>query len=377
MTATALRIGITGYSNAGGSGVVAGELGRHLVRRGHSIHFIADAPPFRFARFEEHLSYHEVAASCYPLFKYPPYTLALAAKMADVSRRFDLDILHVHYALPHTAAAILARSILGNPSRPKLVTTLHGTDVTLVGSDPSLYEMTALCIRASNAVTAVSQFLQRTAADTFPGCARIDVIPNFVDIVAYSRAASAEARAQLAAKQDLLLAHLSNFRPIKRAVDAVRILAKVNAVRPARLILIGDGPELSAVAEAAARLGVRDRVQMLGLQIDVQPLLSCCDVFLLPSAEESFGLAALEAMACGVPAVTSDVGGLAQLVENGRGGYRVVPGDIDSMAARVLDIAADADTLAFHRDQARKQAARFDAERIVPMYEDLYMRTLA
>lgn len=377
MTSTALRIGITGYSNAGGSGVVAGELGRHLARRGHSIHFIADAPPFRFARFEEPLSFHEVAASCYPLFKYPPYALALAAKMADVSRRFDLDILHVHYALPHTAAAILARSILGDPPRPKLITTLHGTDVTLVGSDPSLYEMTALCIRASSAVTAVSQFLQRTAADTFPGCARIDVVPNFVDVVAYSRAGSAEARAQLAAKQDLLLAHLSNFRPVKRAIDTVRVLAKVNAIRPARLILIGDGPELSAVAEEAARLGIRDRVQMLGLQIDVQPLLSCCDVFLLPSAEESFGLAALEAMACGVPAVTSDVGGLAQLVENGRGGYRVAPGDIDSMAARVLDIAADTDTLAFHRDEARKQAARFDAERIVPMYEDLYMRTLA
>jgi N-acetyl-alpha-D-glucosaminyl L-malate synthase BshA len=377
VTPPRLRIGITGYSNAGGSGVVAGELGRLLARRGHSIHFIADAPPFRFASFDENLAYHEVAASCYPLFKYPPYTLALAAKMAEVSRRCELDILHVHYALPHTAAAILARSILGNPARPKLVTTLHGTDVTLVGSEKSLYEITAFSIRASNAVTAVSQFLKQAATEIFPACGQIEVIPNFVDLAAFSRASSADARSRLAAPQEVLLVHLSNFRSVKRPVDTVRILAAVNAQRAARLILIGDGPEIASVRQEADRLGVGDRVQMLGNQLDVRPLLSCCDVFLLPSEEESFGLAALEAMACGVPAVTSDTGGLAELVENGKGGYRVAPGDTDAMAARVLDIVADSDTLEFHRRQARQSAERFDAELIVPMYEALYMRTLA
>jgi L-malate glycosyltransferase len=371
-----LRIGITGYAHAGGSGVVAGELGRLLARRGHSIHFIADAPPFRFSSFDENLVYHEVVASSYPVFKYPPYTLALAAKMADVSRRFDLDILHVHYALPHAVAGILARAILGNSARPKLVTTLHGTDVTLVGSEKSLYEITSFSIRASDSVTAVSQFLRKAAADIFPASAQIDVIPNFVDLTAYSRAGSNSKRSTLAAEHEVLLVHLSNFRSIKRPAEAVQILAAANLQRPARLLLIGDGPEMAAVWSEADRLGVRDRVQALGNQIDVQPLLSCCDVLLMPSEEESFGLAALEAMACGVPVVTYDVGGLAELVENGRGGYRVAKGDAASMAARVLDIVADSATLEAHRRQARASAERFDANRIVPIYEDLYRRTL-
>ena len=377
MTSAALRIGITGYSHAGGSGVIAGELGRMLARRGHSIHFIADAPPFRFASFARTAAFHEVAASSYPLFKYPPYTLSLAAKMAEVSRQFDLDLLHVHYALPHTAAGILAQSMLGNPTRPKLVTTLHGTDVTLVGSQPSLREVTAHCIRASNAVTAVSPFLKQKAIATFSDAAHIEVIPNFVDLSAFSRVSSAAARARLAGPDELLLVHLSSFRPVKRPLDTVRILAAVNARRPARLILIGDGPEIPAVCREAERLQVGDRVQLLGNQIDVQPLLACSDVFLLPSEEESFGLALLEGMSCGVPAVTSDAGGLAQLVENGRNGYRVALGDIESMASRVLDIVADSATLELHRSCARQSAERFDAELIVPMYEALYRRILA
>lgn len=377
MTAPRLRIGMTGFASAGGSGVVAGELGRLLARRGHSVHFIADAPPFRFPRFQEQVHYHPVAVP-----EYPPvghlYTLALAAKMAEVSRRFALDVLHVHYALPHTAAALLARSILGDPRLPRVVTTLHGTDVTLVGSDPSLYESTSHCIGSSHAVTTVSQFLKQAASTLFPVGPQIEVIPNFVDCSACSAAAPVAARNPLPpATQELQLVHLSNFRPLKRPVDTVRILAAVNAVRPARLLLIGDGPELPAVVSEAERLDLRDRVRRVGNRMDVQTLLSLCDVFLLPSAAESFGLAALEAMACGVPAVTSDVGGLAELIEDGQGGYRVAVGDIESMAARVLEMTADAATLELHRAAARTRAARFDAEIIVPMYENLYRRTLA
>ena len=372
MTAQRLNIGITGFAGAGGSGVIAGELGRLLARRGHSVHFIADAPPFRFPRFAELVHYHEVAVPEYPLFRHL-YTLALAARMADVSRRFSLDILHVHYALPHTAAALLARSMLGDPHRPRLVTTLHGTDVTLVGSDPSLCEATAFCIRASHSVTTVSHFLKSAAATHFPGGPPIEVIPNFVE-----RTGAATARsARPAATQELLLVHLSNFRSVKRPVDTVRTLAAVNAVRPARLLLIGDGPEMPVVLTEIERLKLRDRVRLVGNQVDVQALLSPCDVFLLPSAEEGFGLAALEAMACGVPAVTSDAGGLAELIENGHGGYAVAVGDIESMAARVLEIAADPATLELQRTAARARAARFDAEIIVPLYENLYMRTLA
>ena len=372
MTAQRLNIGITGFAGAGGSGVVAGELGRQLAQRGHSVHFIADAPPFRFPRFAALVHYHEVVVPEYPPIRHL-YTLALAAKMAEVSRRFGLDILHVHYALPHTAAALLARSILGNPSRPRLVTTLHGTDVTLLGSDPSLHEATALCIGSSHAVTTVSQFLKTAASTLFPGGPPLEVIPNFVD-----RAECCATRnPRPAAAQELLLVHLSNFRSVKRPVDTVRILAAVNAVRPARLLLIGDGPEMPRVLSEVERLALRDRVQLVGNQIDVQKLLSPCDVFLLPSAAEGFGLAALEAMACGVPAVTSDAGGLAELIENGQGGYAVAVGDLESMAARVLEIAADPATLESQRAAARARAARFDAGIIVPLYENLYRRTLA
>lgn len=371
-----LRIGITGYAHAGGSGVVAGELGRLLARRGHSVHFIAEAPPFRFSSFDGSLLYHEVLAPSHPLFRYPPYTLALAAKMADVSRRFDLDILHVHYALPHSVAGILARAILGNGARPKLVTTLHGTDVTTVGAEKSLHEITALSIRASDAVTSVSHSLRNAAAEIFRTGVEIDVIPNFVDLKSWSRAGGHAERSTLAADDEVLLVHISNFRSIKRPVEAVRILAAAHTQRPTRLLLIGEGPEMEAVWSEADRLGVRTRVQAVGTRLDVQSLLCCCDVLLMPSEEESFGLAALEAMACGVPVVASDVGGLAELVENGRGGFRVAKGDAVSMAARVLEIVADSATLRRHRSEARASAERFDADRIVPMYEQLYRRLL-
>lgn len=390
-----LRIGLTGHSGAGGSGIIAGELARLLARRGHEVHFIADAPPFRCQAWRqdlgrdasehscsqdqgprtEHVRFHEVDSSCPPPLEHSPYTLALAARMAEVSRRFRLDVLHVHYALPHAAAAVLARAMLGDSRHPSLVTTLHGTDVTTVGSAPALYRATAYGLSGSDAVTAVSPSLARRAHEIFPDLAHIEVIPNFIDLPVHASPVAHAPRRPLA-QRDLQLVHVSNFRPIKRAVDTVHVLAAVQARRAARLLLIGDGPELKAVCDEAPRLGVGDRVQALRARLDVHALLAQADVLLLPSADESFGLAALEALACGVPVVTSDVGGLADLVDNGKSGYRVAPGDTAAMASGVLRLAADAATLDFHRDQAYRAAQRFDAEHIVPLYESLYRRML-
>jgi N-acetyl-alpha-D-glucosaminyl L-malate synthase BshA len=357
--------------------VVASELGRLLARRGHEVHFIAYAPPFRYSRFDENLFFHEVEVTHYPLFKYPPYTLTLAAKMAEVSRQFDLDILHVHYAIPHATAGFLARAILDSPPRPRLVTTLHGTDITLVGSERSFYDITCFSIRAADKVTAISHYLKQATQETFPACCDIDVIPNFIDLEAFSPVPGDCERSRFAGPNEILLVHLSNFRPVKRPVDTVRVLAEVNKTRPAKMLLIGDGPEMTAVLAEADRLGVRERIHFVGNQDDVQPLLACCDVFLLPSEEESFGLAALEALACGVPAVTSDVGGISELMTDGENGFRVAMGDTDTMAKRVLEIAADEKTLKTFQKRARESAGRFDAENVIPMYEDLYYKALA
>jgi N-acetyl-alpha-D-glucosaminyl L-malate synthase BshA len=372
-----LKIGITGYPVPGGSGVVASELGRLLARRGHEVHFIAYAPPFRLSRYDEKLFFHEVEVSSYPLFKYPPYTLALAVKMVEVSRQFDLDILHVHYAIPHATAGFLARAIMGDPARPKLVTTLHGTDITLVGSERSFYDITCFSIRAANGVTAISRYLKAATMKTFPACTEIEVIPNFIDLKAFSPERTDCEREHFAAPDELLLAHLSNFRPVKRPADTVRVLADVQKQRPARLLLIGDGPEMATVISEAERLGVRDRIHFLGNQDEVQPLLACADVFLLPSEEESFGLAALESLACGTPAVTTNVGGIGELMQNGTNGFMVPLGDTAAMARRVLEMTSDETTRKRFREGARTSAARFDAERIIPMYERFYERVLA
>ena len=377
MSSTPLKIGITGYPVPGGSGVVAAELGRLLARRGHEIHFIAYAPPFRKSLFDEKIFFHEVDASRYPLFKFPPYTLALAAKMAEVSKQFELDILHVHYALPHATAGFLARAILDNPELPKLITTLHGTDITLVGSDESLYDITSFSIRASASVTTVSDYLKKVTMQTFPECGEAEVIPNFVDLSVFAPTNDKAQRSRFASENELLLVHLSNFRSVKRPVDNVRVLAAINEKHPARLMLIGDGPEMAAVWREAERLQIRDRLHVLSNQDHVQALLGCSDVFLLPSEEESFGLAALEALACGVPVVSYDVAALGELVNNGINGYRVPLGDINAMATKALVLVEEPEFRHRCRNQARESALQFDAERIIPMYEELYSRTLA
>lgn len=369
------RIGIAGFSHPGGSGVIASELARLLAGRGHEVHFIADTAPFRCAPSGGHLVYHEALAVGSAPGGDRSQTLALAAKMAEVARRCRLEILHAHYALPHAPAAILARGMLGSESRPALVTTLHGTDVTGACRDAVVREVTGYSIRASDAVTAVSRHLQQAANAEFPAHGNVDWIPNFIDLKAWPRAPR-EGRELYAAEGELLLMHVSSFRAVKRPLDTLRILAQVHRERPARLVLIGDGPELPALWAEAGRLDLRDRIRLLGTRVDVWPLLACADVFLLPSAEESFGLAALEALASGVPAVTSDAGGLPELIENGKSGYVAAIGDCDTMARRVLDLTADAAALERHREEAYRRARQFDAERIVPLYEALYEKAL-
>jgi N-acetyl-alpha-D-glucosaminyl L-malate synthase BshA len=371
-----LKIGITSYPVPGGSGVVAAELGRLLASRGHEIHFIAYAPPFRAGVFDENTYFHEVETSQYPLFKYPLYTLALASKMAEVTGQFQLDILHVHYALPHATAGFLAKSILGNPPRPKLITTLHGTDITLIGKQPSFHDVTQFSIGASDAVTAVSEYLKEDTQRTFPQCTSIEMIPNFVDRTLFAPARDRKKRRKFASDDELLLVHLSNFRPVKRPADVIAVMHAVNKVRPAQLLLIGDGPEMAYVWQEAERLNVRDRVHILSNQCDVQPLLACSDVFLLPSEQESFGLAALEALACGVPVVCYEVGGLGELITPGLNGFMVPLGNIDAMVERVLSLVETPEIHANYRSQARESSEGFDANRVIPLYEDFYQRTL-
>lgn len=369
------RIGIAGFSHPGGSGVIASELARLLAGRGHEVHFIADTAPFRCMPSRGHLVYHEAPDAGAAPGGDRGQTLALAAKMAEVTRRCRLEILHAHYALPHAPAAILARGMLGSESRPALVTTLHGTDVTGARRDAVVREVTGYSIRASDAVTAVSRYLQQAANAEFPDHGNIEWIPNFIDLKAWPRSPR-DGRERYAAEGELLLMHLSNFRAVKRPLDTLRILAAVHRERPARLVLVGDGPELPDLWAEAGRLDLRNRIRLLGIRADVWPLLACADVFLLPSAEESFGLAALEALASGVPAVTSDVGGLPELIEKGRSGYVAAIGDCDAMARRVLELTADAAALERHREEAYRRARKFDAERIVPLYERLYEKLL-
>jgi len=372
-----MRIGITGYPVYGGSGVVATELGIDLAGRGHEVHFITYAPPFRMPHFVEGVFYHEVEVPAYPLFEYPPYSLALSVAMQDVTLKHGLDILHVHYAVPHATSALLAKQMLGDAS-PKIVTTLHGTDITLVGQDPSYHTITRYSIRSSDAITAVSEYLRRETVDRFDlpeGC--IDVIPNFVDLELYKRDATPCHRSTFVQSDDeRLIAHVSNFRPVKRVEDVVRVFERIAGELPARLLLVGDGPERGRAQRVAEDLGVGDRVVFLGKQQSVVEILSCAELFLLPSESEAFGLVALEAMACGVPVVASRVGGIAEVVSEPDAGRLAPVGDVDAMAEAALHFLSDDATWARASAAARAAATRFSADVVVPRYEALYRRVL-
>lgn len=371
-----MRIGITCYPTYGGSGVVATELGLELAARGHEAHFISYAMPVRMTEARERIHFHEVEMLNYPLFDHPPYALALATQMANVALNESLDLLHVHYAIPHSVSAYLARAML-KPHRLPFVTTLHGTDVTLVGMDRSYLPITRFSIEESDGVTAISNYLRDVTVREFGIRRRVEVIPNFVNCDVFRPAREGSRRGEFAPHQEKVLVHLSNFRAVKRITDVVEIFALVGKEVPAKLVMIGDGPDRTVAEWLVREKGLTRDVVFLGKQNQVQDLLNCADVMLLPSEMESFGLAALEGMACGVPAVCSNVGGLPEVIRDGVDGYLVPPRDVQTMAARVLDILTQPERREQMGKAARQRAlSTFCSNNIIPLYEDLYTRTL-
>ncbi len=371
-----MKIGITCYPTYGGSGVVATELGLELAQRGHDVHFISYAVPVRMSAASDRIRFHEVEMTDYPLFDHPPYTLALATKMYNVAVNESLDLLHVHYAIPHSVSAYLARAMVG-PRKLPFVTTLHGTDITLVGSDRSYLPITRFSIEESDAVTAISNYLKRVTDDELHVRKNVEVIPNFVNCEVFQPADGRSRRKEFAKSDERILVHLSNFRPVKRVTDVVEIFGMVRKDVRAKLLMIGDGPERTIAEWKVREKGLASDVFFLGKQNDVPELLSCADVMLLPSTLESFGLAALEAMACGVPPVCSRVGGLPEVVRDGIDGFLVVPHDIQSMAARATEILTDPAKRESMGRAARARALQcFCSANIIPLYEQLYKRVL-
>ena len=376
-----MKIGITCYPTYGGSGVVATELGIELAARGHEIHFITYSQPFRLTGREANIRYHEVPVSNYPLFEYPPYDLALATRMAEVAEFHNLDLLHVHYAIPHSVSALLARQMLAARGRHlPFITTLHGTDITLVGLDRSYLPITRFGIDESDGVTAISSYLRDQTRENLDITRDIEVIRNFVNCDFYQRdpALVAQQRPRFAKPNERLLVHLSNFRPVKRVLDVIETFARVSRELPSRLLLIGDGPDRSAAEFLTMRLGIADRVDFVGKQENVNELLALSDLMLMPSELESFGLAALEAMACCVPAIATRVGGVPELIESGVNGLLYEVGDVDAMAAGALSILTDPVRLETFSIAARRTAQdHFCASRIIPLYERYYERIIA
>ena len=378
-----MNIGIVCYASVGGSGIVATELAKALAVRGHQVRLISTDPPFRLGDVQAGLVFHKVRTPGYPLFREPQYLLSLANKLVEVAREFDLDIIHAHYAIPHAVAAYLARQILaasGADRVPRTVTTLHGTDVTIIGSDPSYSETAAFCIDQSNGVTAVSDSLRQETYRQLPVKADIKVIPNFLDCQQHRRIPddTLAARYRGASHETKLVVHVSNFRPVKRADAVVRIFHRIRQRIPARLLLVGDGPDLPLARRVARELGVAGDVDALGEQEQVVPILSVSDLFLLPSSEESFGVAALEAMSCGVPVVASRVGGLPEVIDDGVTGYLHDPEDLDGMANSSVRLLTDSklhQQMAFGSLQAVQ--TRFCADEVVPRYEAFYRELLS
>jgi N-acetyl-alpha-D-glucosaminyl L-malate synthase BshA len=375
-----MRIGITCYPTYGGSGVVATELGIELAALGHEVHFISYSQPFRLTGRESGIFYHEVPVSNYPLFEFPPYDLALASRMAEVAEYYLLDLLHVHYAIPHSVSALLARQMLAERGKHlPFVTTLHGTDITLVGMDRSYLPITRYAIQQSDGVTSISSYLKEVTEKNFGITRPIEVVHNFVNCDVYKPYAESEpetrskARSRFAAPGEFLIMHLSNFRPVKRVADVVQIFARIAKHLPARLALIGDGPDRSTAEWLAHSLGIHDRIHFLGKQDRVSELLPLADLMLMPSEMESFGLAALEAMACETPAIATLVGGVAELITDGADGLLFPVGDVDAMATASIALLSDPERHQAMRKAARKTAQdRFCSTRILPRYVKFY-----
>jgi len=371
-----MKIGITCYPTYGGSGVVATELGMELAARGHEVHFISYAPPIRLTDTNDRIQFHEVEISSYPLFDHAPYALSLAVKMMEVAETESLDLLHVHYAIPHSVSAFLARSMAA-PRRLPFITTLHGTDITLVGNDRSFLPITKFSIEQSDGVTAISHYLKQRTLEDFDIKHPIEVIPNFVNCDLYLRKDDPALRAEWAPGGEPILMHLSNFRPVKRLTDVIEIFALVREKMPAKLVLIGDGPDRGAAEYIVRKKKLVRDVHFLGKQDRVYQLLSQADLFLLPSDMESFGLAALEAMACEVPVVASNVGGVPEVIEHGVDGYLHEPRDIAAAAGYALEILSRPD-----RGRAMGQTARINARKkycandVIPLYEEYYRQVI-
>lgn len=376
-----MRIGITCYPTYGGSGVVGTELGIELAARGHEVHFIAYQQPIRLNTNHPHILFHEVTVSQYPLFEYPPYDLALATRMAEVAEIYNLDILHVHYAIPHSVSALLARQMLAAADKPRklpFVTTLHGTDITIVGADHSYLPVTRYAIENSDGVTAISNYLKQRTLQEFEIRNPIEVIYNFVNCDLYRRdSQAAERRSEFAAPEERIVVHVSNFRPVKRLGDVIEIFDLVQKQLPARLLLMGDGPERSRAEWLVNQKGLRKKVDFLGKVDRIHEKLSIADLMLVPSELESFGLAALEGMACEVPAIATSVGGVPEVVEHGRTGFLAKVGDVETMARYAVEILSDEKRLRDMGKTARWEAqSRFCASRIIPEYEKFYERVL-
>jgi L-malate glycosyltransferase len=371
-----VKIGVVCYPTFGGSGVVAVELARGMAARGHEVHLFSYAPPARLPAFDPAVQLHEVEVSSYPLFRFPPYEVALASRLSEVAEAETLELVHAHYAIPHTLAALLVKDVVAPRPLP-VVTTLHGTDITVVGQDRSYRRVTEHALRRSDAVTAVSDWLRVQTEQVFGATQPIEVIPNFVDAERFRPRDRERGRLKLARPAERLLVHVSNFRPVKRAERVVEAFAVVSARMPARLLMIGDGPERAACEARARALGVADKVRFLGAQSAVEELLPCADVLLLPSEHESFGLAALEAMASGVVPVVSRAGGLPEVVSDGVDGILVEDGDAGRMGAVAADLLADEPRRARLAAAGRETATRrYSPEAVVPRYEALYERVL-
>jgi|UniRef100_UPI00404AA205 L-malate glycosyltransferase len=373
-----MKIGIVCYPTFGGSGVVATELGKALADNGHQVHFITYRQPARLDFFSENLFYHEVSVSNYPLFDYPPYELALASKLVDVVRFEKLDLLHVHYAIPHASAAFMAKQILATFGiHIPVVTTLHGTDITLVGKDPTYNPVVTFSINQSDGVTAVSENLKADTYKHFDVNKDIKVIPNFIDLERFSLRVKDHFKLAIAPNNERIIVHTSNFRKVKRTQDVVHIFEKIQKEIPSKLLMVGDGPERVYCEQLCRDLEICENVRFLGKQDAVEEILSVSDLFIMPSESESFGLAALEAMACKVPVITSNAGGLPELVINGVTGFMDNVGDIDAMAAHAIYILKDDQQLDVFKEGALSRAKEFELSLILPVYEQYYMDVMA
>ncbi|MEM1121980.1 MAG: N-acetyl-alpha-D-glucosaminyl L-malate synthase BshA [Bacteroidota bacterium] len=372
-----MKIGIVCYPTYGGSGVVATEVGLGLAKRGHQVHFITYKRPVRLSPFHENVYFHEVAEADYPLFEYPPYDTALASKMVDVVKYENLDLLHVHYAIPHATVAYMAKKILLTEGRyVPVVTTLHGTDITLVGKHRTFAPVVAFSINKSDGVTAVSDYLKRQTHEHFKINNDIEVIYNFIDFDRFKKVDKDHFKKLIAPNGERILTHVSNFRKVKRVEDVIHVFKKVYNEIPSKLLLIGDGPERQNLEELCRKIGLCHEIRFLGKQDAVEELLAISDLFIIPSANESFGLAALEAMACEVPVISSNIGGLPEVNIHGETGYLSDVGDVDAMAEYAIKILKDDEILQQFRKNALAQAKRFDIKNILPKYEAYYQHIL-